>query len=77
MNNDQVPTSPATECVPPTNAELDRRLRVVEAKVLGEAAVPHGSLTDPDYIPPTNAELDRRLCIVEAKLREAKPREAS
>ena len=70
MTNDQdhVPTTPAAEYVPPTMTELDRRLRLVEARVWGEAAVPPGSVTDADYVPPTHAEFDRRLRRVEAKL---------
>ena len=74
MNNDQLPDETSASYVPPTNAELDRRLRLVEAEVLGELAVPHGSVTDPGYVPPANAELDRRLRVVEAKLREASQR---
>ena len=71
MNNYQVPVKFAAEPVPSTNAPLDRRLRVVEKLVWGEAAASGNSMAAPIHAPPTNPELAVRRRAVEERLRHA------
>ena len=72
MNNDQINELSAAY-VPPTNPELDHRLRIAEAIVLGKPAASGraGPSQKSGNIPPTNAEFDASLRVLENQPRKA------